>query len=153
MLTPTFSLPATFITYQILHLPQSNLIARCVRVFLTFLISSLLHQSVDVAGGVPWVESGALRFFCTQALGIVLELCVQAGYIYFETGNSKPHDSKQRTVSRWSRVVGYVWTAVFLIWSAPAFSYPVIRRNDGSENDISLPFSLIKWLMRRVPNA
>lgn len=154
MLTPTFSLPATFITYRILHLPQSNLIARCVRIVLSFLISGLLHQYVDVAGGVPWAESGALHFFCTQALGIVLESCVQASFTYFRGRSSDYHDSKQTTISGRARVVGYIWTATFLIWSTPAFSYPVIQRNEsGAANDMSLPFSFLKWVTQRERNA
>lgn len=56
--------------------------------FLNFFISGLLHALVDVACGLPWQESGAIQFFCTQLLGIVLEDFTWNTYRHFITPNS-----------------------------------------------------------------
>lgn len=57
---------ADFVTYATLQ-------HRYLNHFLNFFISGLLHALIDVACGLPWHESGAIQFFCTQLLGIVLE--------------------------------------------------------------------------------
>lgn len=72
---------ANFITYATLqHIYQNNL--------LNFVISGLLHALIDVACGLPWHESGAIQFFCTQLFGIVLEDLVWNTYRHLITFHS-----------------------------------------------------------------
>lgn len=144
MLTPTFSYPADYITYKILRLPRDSPVARYIRVFVSFFICGLLHLYVDVAGGIPWYASGSLHFFCTQAIGIILESSFQALRKQFFLPSNKVGSKPQS--SRWTRVVGYIWTASFLVWSAPVYSYAAIRQDINSGDTTKLPFSIAQFL-------
>lgn len=55
--------------------------------FFNFFISGVLHAITDVACGLSWHESGAIQFFCTQLLGIVLEEFVWNIYRHFTTSD------------------------------------------------------------------
>ena len=37
------------------------------------MVSGVFHRVGDMLGGTPWQESGALRFFIMQAVGIMIE--------------------------------------------------------------------------------
>lgn len=108
----------------------------------------MLHTSADLAVGMEWSESGSLRFFCTQALGILLEDGVQALYHHHHrpvpgTRATKP-DNRSGTAAK---LIGYLWLGVFLAWSTPAWAYPAMRRNEGRAEDMVLPFSIAKHVI------
>ena len=67
-------------------------------------------------------QSGALRFFCTNALGIVLEDGAREVYARYGGKGGK---------GMWSRVWGYGWVVVFLSWSTACWSYPQMRTVRG----------------------
>lgn len=98
--------------------------SRYLKVFLTFAVSGAMHVVADGGGGMSMAESGALRFFCTQALGIMLEDSVQE--LYLRMGGRKG--------SVLAKVVGYVWVLGFLSWSSPRWVYPVIRTMKRAEH-------------------
>ena len=78
----------------------------------------------DLGASIPVSDSGALRFFTTQALGIMLEDGVQESFGRIR-GGRKP--------GLWSRVVGYFWVLAFLSWSTAAWQYPaslITKRED-----------------------
>jgi hypothetical protein len=94
-----------------------------------------MHAAADLGGGVLTKQSGALRFFCTQALGIMLEDGVQEVYrIFF--GNRH---------GRFCKAIGYVWLFAFLSWSTPAWAYPVVRAME--REDMMLTFSALRPLV------
>lgn len=66
-----------------------------------------------MGASIPLSESGALRCFCAQALGIMLEDGAQEVYRRF---GGKP--------GLLSRIVGYIWVLAFLSWSTAAWQYP-----------------------------
>ena len=103
--------------------------------FLVFLISGLLHATIDLSAGIPWRASGAVRFFCTQALGIWLEEAVRALYVGWWLGS--------RPVPGWTKIVGHVWVLLFLAWSWPAYMYPMLYRTREESTDSFLPFSVL----------
>ena len=148
MLTPTFSYPADYVTYKILRLPKASPVARYIRVFLSFFICGLLHLYVDVAGGIPWYASGSLHFFCTQAIGIILESSFQALWKWFFPPANKVGSKPQSP--GWTRVAGYVWTAAFLVWSAPVYSYVAIRQDINSGDTQKLPFSIAQFVRESI---
>lgn len=84
-------------------------------IFFVFFVSGSLHVITDMAASIPINDSGALRFFCTQALGIMLEDGAQE--IYRCLGG------KPRLLTR---IVGYLWVLLFLSWSTAAWQYPAI---------------------------
>lgn len=79
---------ADFVTYATLQHKYLNH-------FLNFFISGLLHALIDVACGLPWHESGAIQFFCTQLLGIVLEDFVWNTYRHFTTSDSPEYQKDE----------------------------------------------------------
>lgn len=103
---------------------------RLARILLTFVISGILHASVDLAGGMSWHESGSLRFFFTQALGLIVEWCVEEALGGFVV--QKAEGSPKSPLTPWVRMLDYVWASAFMVWSTPVYSYPTIRRaEDG----------------------
>lgn len=83
---------ADFVTYATLRHKYLN----C---FLNFFISGLLHALIDIASGLPWHESGAIQFFCTQLLGIFLEDFVWNTYRHLSTSDFPEYrkDEMKRT--------------------------------------------------------
>ena len=75
-----FSSPAYVLFHSIRPLIPFFLFVRYLKILLTFLISNLLQLTVDLSLDMSLFESGLLRFFCTQAMGIMVEDAVQAAY-------------------------------------------------------------------------
>ena len=145
MYRQTFGGPARYLINDVLHLSRGTLTARYAQILATFFISGLLHLSTDVAIGIAWSESGAMRFFCTQAVGILVEDGVQALY---QRVDPKANRSSPR--QKLAKAIGHVWLVCFLAWSTPVWAYPAMRRNHGEPKDQVLPFSLTAMLWNGV---
>ena len=140
MLRQPFSNLAGFLVHDTLRLTKHPMLARYAKILATFLISGLMHLLADLAVGMSFSDTGSVRFFCTQALGIVIEDGVQAV------------SRSMRGVggAGWrERSLGYVWVVAFLAWSTPAWLYPAIRLNQGGAKDGILPFSVLRLLLGR----
>ena len=131
------SSPSYLITYSWLRLRQGGIVARYVNIFLTFMVSGLLHVAEEYGTGVTLQQSGSMRFFCTQVLGVMFEDTIQAVF----------HSLAGQRYRRWTKVVGYVWFALWMVWSSPAWLYPKLQNNQGGERDKFLPFSLLGPLL------
>lgn len=93
-----------------------------------------MHLVDDLASGVSFHDSGAMRFFLVQALGMVLEDCILRAY------HLTP--SWMRPSNNIARVIGFMWVSAFLTWSVPAYMYPMLWRANQGLNDSTVPFSL-----------
>lgn len=113
-------------------------------IFLTFLLSGMLHICGDFTAGISWSETGGLWFFYVQTLGIMLEDAVQAAYRAIRGSTAK--GVRKGEMSLWQRCVGYLWVVVWMMWSVPPYSYPPARRSKGEG---ILPFSLLQEIQRR----
>ena len=114
-----------------------------------------MHIGHDVGGLVAVQQRGrhgAMRFFCTQFLGIVVEDGVQAVWSRSRRvekrgrGEGESEGEGGRVGKNWMmlrRWVGYLWVMAFLVWSGPVFQYPVMvaKRPVGDE---LLPFSVAR---------
>ena len=148
MYRQTFGGPARFIIHDAFQLPQSTFAGRYARILMTFFISGVLHLSADITVGIALGESGAIRFFCTQALGIFLEDGVQALHRQLILKRTVKTSLRSRSVAR---MIGYVWLGTFLAWSTPVWAYPAMRRNRGVAEDRVLPFSIVRSLTGLAP--
>ena len=110
---------------------------------MTFLLCGLMHAVGDVTSGMSWQESGATRFFVTQALGIVLEDGVQAIY-----RSASGHDRIRTHPPLWTRFIGYLWLLSFLTWSSPAWFYPLTRTMNQEAKDMVVHFSFVALAKR-----
>ncbi len=72
-------------------------------------------------GAAP-VHSG---FYCTQALGIMLEDGMQALYRYARGTQRNPEPP-----SRWIRMAGYRWVIAFVVWSTAELVLSVAKDHD-----------------------
>ena len=135
-----------------MRLQKGSWITRYSRLFVAFLVSGIVHALTDVGEGYRWATSGSIRFFLTHWFGILIEDTVQDAYCYFlppsnATKTSAEQGGRQSgTSKRWARWVGRMWLAAFLVWSTPAWIYPVLRVNLGEKKDVALPFSFVKLL-------
>jgi len=108
--------PSDFISTSVLGLRKGTLLSRYTRLTLAFLISGVLHAALDHGQGVPFTESGALKFFTMQALGIMVEDAMQE--VYQRCGGPS---------NVWSRGVGYTWVAFWFIWTTPTWTWRPAR--------------------------
>ena len=131
--------PTTFILHEVFNMNGlvSDTILRYTTLLFHFLISGLLHLVIDIASGIPWHESGAVRFFVMQALGIIFERVVRFSYrTVFPSSHVNPR------AALWIRIVGHVWVIVFLSWTVPGWMYPTLSRTRSDMEDSILPFSV-----------
>ena len=94
---------------------------------------------------MPLSEMGVLQFFCTQAIGIMVEDGIQACYKLMMGANKSGRGLSFALI----RCIGYVWVAGFLVWSSPAWIYPVAVRPAVAGSDRFLPFSIVQAVKTR----
>jgi hypothetical protein len=124
-------------------MPKGSLIGRYTKIFFTFFQSGLLHAIIDYSGGMDLNDSGSLRFFCMQALGIMLEDVVQAVYRYVsgtKRGSKTP---------RWAKVAGYIWIVAFMLfWTTPSWFYPHALATTGEAESKMTTFNVLQYLIK-----
>ncbi|GAD92916.1 hypothetical protein NFIA_100450 [Paecilomyces variotii No. 5] len=114
---------ASLITRTILRLPRPSLVERYLHLFLAFSVSGLIHVACDLGSSIPLERSGAMRFFCSFAFGIMVEDAVQEAWRQL-TGNRA---EKSEDVPIWKKAVGLVWVAAFLTFVTPFYAYPSLQ--------------------------
>lgn len=137
--------PANLVTYSMLRLRKGSFAARYTSILLTFLVSGVLHALLDLTIGVPFTESGAVQFYCLQAIGIMLEDGVQ--FVFHRLTRNETRTMLQP--KGWTRMVGYLWLVAWMTWCAPIWFYPGAMRNKGEERDHILPFSFLGLFIER----
>ncbi|MCJ1284350.1 hypothetical protein MMC26_003681 [Xylographa opegraphella] len=135
--------PASFLTYRILRLPPRTQVSQLTHLFWTFFISGLMHTFSDLGRGIPWKQSGALQFFLTQVVGIMIEDAVKKAL------RSMSGARKATAASRMTRGIGYLWVAAFLVWSVPVWIYPFMYIDRGEPKDRIIQYSVVRLLMKK----
>ena len=125
-----------FAAHSILHLQKGTLIARYSKIFIAFFLSGVFHVAWDHGAGIPMRESGAMRFFLTQAFGIMLEDGFQATY-YALRGRKRPSEAPLL-----HKVFGYFWLILFLTWLFSLLIFPTFRSTRVGV-DILFPFTIL----------
>lgn len=116
--------------------------------FTVFFLSGLFHLAEDAGEGMKWQDSGSLRYYCMQPVGIMLEDGVQEIYRRKIKSKSKSNGTTTTTAGddnnkRWARMVGYIWFVAWMTWTTPAWVYPKAVMAKGGQQDRILPFSLL----------
>jgi hypothetical protein len=107
--------------------------ARYTRLLVAFMSSGIMHLVDDLASGVAPHDSGAMRFFMTQAVGLIFEDCIVRLY------HLAP--SWMRLPKTLAKALGFIWVSIFLIWSVPVYMYPMMWRTNQGLQDSTIPFS------------
>ncbi|KAE8374913.1 membrane bound O-acyl transferase family-domain-containing protein [Aspergillus bertholletiae] len=107
---------ADFISFSILRVPPKSRWACYPRVLFAFTVSGFIHMGMDLAFGVPRAKTGAVWFFCLQALGIMFESVVQSLF----------GARLDRLSPLVKRAVGYAWVGLFLLWATPVWLNPIM---------------------------
>ena len=136
------SAPTRFLVNDVFKLQAVHPTTRYIRLGLVFLISGIVHLGIDISSGIPWQETGAIRFFCTQAFGILLEESAHAMYLSNPLLQRlcEPHMSLARTI-------GGAWVFAFMVWTVPGYMYPMMRRTRSGMQDSILPYSILTNLL------
>lgn len=134
---------SSFIIQRVLGISRGTQLSRYARLVTIFAISALMHVLVDVAAGMPVSSSGAIRFFLTQAFGILVEDIVVSIYCGF-LARGRPRPSYYYLLEKG---VGFMWVGVFMVWSSPAYVYPLMYRVNTGREDSVIPFSIMKLLV------
>jgi hypothetical protein len=96
-----------------LYLPRETPCIDVLQTLGVYLLSALLYRWADYAAGVQGSESGAVRFFITHAVAVIVEKAVTNHVHIYNT--------------RLARMAGYVWTIFFFIWTVPSWLFPLAR--------------------------
>ena len=130
---------SSFVAHDILQLPAHGALQRYTKIFASFALSGIMHIYADTGGGLTMQQSGALQFFCMQALGIMMEDGVKALY-------------KRLTAVTWrlprsvEHAIGYTWVLFFFVWTSPVWVFPATLQMQEKEAMLSL--SALKPLTR-----
>ncbi|PWY62637.1 hypothetical protein BO83DRAFT_403733 [Aspergillus eucalypticola CBS 122712] len=132
-----------FFARDVFRFQPGTLADRYAKVVMVFATSAFMHLLIDLSSGLSPSSSGAVQFFCTQAFGLMLEdLAVNAYSVILRGGGP----SRNWTASRGERIFGFLWVASFLVWSFPAYLYPMLYRSNAGLNDSVVPVSVVGLL-------
>jgi hypothetical protein len=127
---------SAFIIGDLLGLPARSPVKRYMNVFVVFLFSGILHLVLDLVQGIPVPESGALLFFATAPLGLMIEDCVKA---LWRSVSASQASSKNIHKPVWQRALGLMWSMAWLGVTSTGFFYPQVVR---PQNQALVPFSV-----------
>ena len=124
-----------------------SLVQRYTNILFVFTLSGVFHVLTDRAERIPFEQSRAMWFFCSQAVGIMIEDGVQELWRQWHgssrNGTKGSRDSDTE-VPVWAKVVGYIWTWTFLSVTAKWFfrpHEPLFLRKHGT------PFGIVKKML------
>ncbi|KAI9037697.1 wax synthase family protein [Aspergillus affinis] len=130
-----FTSLTSFVTRDILQLPHPSLVERYTNISLVFLMSGILHGVSANIMGLSAMGSGALSFFPSFALGIIIEDTIQAAW----TRITSPRP--QATTPIWQKLVGFIWVQFWMSVTAPWYMYPS-RRILANQAAWAMPYNV-----------
>ncbi|KAL4738634.1 membrane bound O-acyl transferase family-domain-containing protein [Aspergillus similis] len=129
-----------YVVHDISNIPRGKRTAfiGLAKIVLAFATSGLMHLLIDMSTGLSVHTSGAVSFFSIQILGIIAEntalmLCHQAM-------------SYNRLPSTMQKCIGYIWVFMFLVWTVPAYMYPIMSLSDSVADNAVVPLSVVDLL-------
>ncbi|RHZ57400.1 acetyltransferase pyr8 [Aspergillus thermomutatus] len=128
---------SNYIARDVLRLPRPSLLERYTNIFFTFLTSGVLHLACDAILGVPPSASGAMKFFCSFPLAIMIEDGVQEVWRQ-ATGQSQGGNR----VPLWQRLVGFLWVGIWMCVTSPWYLYPAARQQP--DKNWMVPVSVVE---------
>ncbi|KAL8822573.1 MAG: hypothetical protein Q9191_006693, partial [Dirinaria sp. TL-2023a] len=109
---------ADWLTYGVLWLPRpgetrssefARIVTKYTHLTCVFLVSGLLHSSIDSAKWMSWEEWGSLMFFVLMAVGIMIEDAVQWVWSEVVVPNIDANGTMKTKGKWWMTVIGHLW--------------------------------------------
>jgi hypothetical protein len=122
------------VVHQVLGLFRGTTIARYLRILTAFSASGVMHLLIDLCSGISLRNSGAMKTFLAQALGLIMEDIAMNIY--------QRLPKHARLPVYLEKALGVTWVALFLTWSVPAYIYPMMWRSNQGLTDSTIPFSI-----------
>lgn len=114
---------------------------RYTNIFIVFLLSSLLHTVLDYIQAVPLEYSGAIPFFLSMVLAIMVEDGVQALWRRVQA-NPDARSSSEDALPLWKRTVGILWVMAWLGVTSTWYWHPMSCLPQGKATFV--PISLVE---------
>ncbi|KAE8350335.1 membrane bound O-acyl transferase family-domain-containing protein [Aspergillus coremiiformis] len=121
---------ADFISFSVLRISPTSVWACYPRLLFSFTVSGFVHMGMDLGFGVPQTKTGAVWFFCLQAVGVIFEGLIQSLF--------RAQIERMSPLSK--RVIGYVWVGLFLLWVTPVWLNPIMISWYQNEQRVMSPF-------------
>ncbi|KAF3391498.1 Acetyltransferase pyr8 [Penicillium rolfsii] len=138
-----FTAVSNFIARDFLHLARPSILERYTNMFIVFLLSGILHVMTDHIQSIPFEYSGAIIHFPITIFGIMFEDGVQELWKRVSpsaNANSASALEKDSVPPLWQRIVGYVWTLLWLSVVSTWYFHPM--RELPTESTTLVPVSL-----------
>jgi hypothetical protein len=129
-----FSSISHSLVHEVLGLSRGTLIGRHLRILVAFVSSGVMHLLIDLSSGISFRNSGAMKAFLAQALGLIIEDSVMSIY--------QRLPRRAHLAVNCEKALGFIWVVSFLTWSIPAYIYPMMWRSNQGLMDSTIPFSL-----------
>lgn len=115
----SFTGHASYIVSNILGLPRVSSITRCAIVFISFLISGIMHALVSP---MPLSCAGprVMLFYCGLAGVVILESMITR---LCQRYNSR---MEKNGLIPYFQFAGYIWVGLFHVWTTPKVVYPSV---------------------------
>ena len=130
---------AEAVVHSVLRVPRADTkagrgrftrqLARYTKLLVALLLSGAMHLVSDRAHGVNVQESGSIKFFFLQGVGMAVEDCVQGAYRYL-WGTKRGEKKENEKPAVWIRALGLVWVGAFMVVTAPTWGFPVLRKGE-----------------------
>jgi hypothetical protein len=131
---------STFVTREVLRLPNPSLLERYANIFVAFTLSGIFHVFIDIGNGrTEWGQS--MLFFQSFAFGIMIEDGIQALWRRL-TGDVFVYADQD--VPTWKKIVGFFWVISFFAVVAPWHVYP--SASGASEGNAATSVGITKSL-------
>ncbi|KFZ17765.1 hypothetical protein V502_04414 [Pseudogymnoascus sp. VKM F-4520 (FW-2644)] len=140
-LRSTLETHISYITTHVLFVPPTwEIFSRCVRLFLAFYVTALVHPPSAVVFGESAFALDVPKFFFMQAVGIVTDDTLLYA-MAVAGGGATDNVTAKRTAKLW----GYIWVIAWTAWTGPTSTWIIERKLVRGKDDV-LPWSLVKWL-------
>lgn len=133
-----FTAVSSFVARDVLHLSRPSILERYTNVFFVFLLSGVLHLITNLVDGVPVEHSGAMPFFLSMVLGIMIE----DGFQAFWTRVHPAADGTEDTTPWWKRVIGLAWVFLWLGVTSTWYLHPMSQL--PKDQITMVPFSVVE---------
>ncbi|KAH1304730.1 hypothetical protein KXW91_003119 [Aspergillus fumigatus] len=138
-----FTATSNYLARELMALPRPSLLERYTNIFFVFLVSGVMHVMSDLLMGISMSQSASILFFCSMAVGVMIEDAVQAAWTRVSDshrpGGASTVDSDGYAVPCWHKLVGFIWVCVWLSLTTPVWLCPLQMSKEKSLFLVNIP--------------